>query len=137
MSETGGSLGGQPRRGAGGTPGGVGEFFFGLILAGIGGYLLFNQVQVTTHGTWGWGFGGTSTFGVTLIPLLLGVGMLFFNGKSKIGWILLVGGLLFIVAGIIARMDIYFHRTSLFQTLVMLALIAGGLGLIFKSLRPH
>jgi len=114
----------------------VGEFFFGLILAGIGGYLLLDQVHVTTHG-WGWGWGGTSTFGVTLIPMLLGVGMLFFNGKSKLGWILMVGGLLFIVAGIVARMDIYFHRTSLFQTLVMLALIAGGLGLILKSLRPH
>jgi uncharacterized protein len=137
MSETGGSIGGQVKRGAGGTPGGVAEFFFGLILAGIGGYLLFDRVQVNTYGSSAWGFGGTSTFGITLIPTLLGVGMLFFNGKSKLAWILFVGGLLFIVAGIIARMDIHFHRTSLFQTIVMLALIAGGLGLIFRSLRPH
>src|SRR4051812_22970095 len=135
MSETGGSFGGQAKRGAGGTPGGVGEFVFGLILAGIGGYLLFNQVQVHTSF---WRFGGmANSFGISLIPLLLGVGMLFFNGKSKLGWVLTVGGFLFIIVGILANMDIYFQRTSLFNTLVMLVLLAGGLGLILKSLRPH
>jgi multisubunit Na+/H+ antiporter MnhF subunit len=138
MSDTGGSFGGQPGRrvaGAGGTPGGVGEFFLGLILAGIGGYLLFNQVQVHTSF---WRFGGlANSFGISLIPMLLGVAILFYNGKSTIGRILTFGGLLFIIVGIIANMDIYFQRTSLFNTLVMLVLIAGGLGLIFKSLRPH
>jgi hypothetical protein len=135
MSESGGSFGGQARRGAGGTPGGVGEFLFGLILAGIGTYLLFNQVQVHTSF---WRFGGlANSFGISLIPMLLGVAMLFFNGKSKIGWVLTVGGFLFIVVGILMNMDIYFQRTSLFNTLVMLVLLAGGLGLIFKSLRPH
>ena len=135
MSETGGSMGGQPKRGAGGTPGGVGEFFFGLILAGIGCYLLLDRVHVQTG--WGWRFGGTNTFGITLIPLLLGVGLLFYNGKSTIGWILTVGGVLFIIAGIIANMDIYFYRTTLLNTIIMLVLIAGGLGLILRSLRPH
>jgi hypothetical protein len=135
MSETGGSFGGQAKRGAGGTPGGVGEFAFGLILAGIGTYLLFNQVQVHTSF---WRFGGlANSFGISLIPMLLGVAMLFFNGKSKIGWVLSVGGFLFIVVGILMNMDIYFQRTSLFNTMVMLVLLAGGLGLIFKSLRPH
>jgi hypothetical protein len=135
MSESGGSFGGQVKRGAGGTPGGVGEFVFGLILAGIGTYLLFNQVQVHTSF---WRFGGlANSFGISLIPMLLGVAMLFFNGKSKIGWVLTVGGFLFIVVGILMNMDIYFQRTSLFNTLVMLVMLAGGLGLIFKSLRPH
>jgi hypothetical protein len=113
----------------------VGEFFLGLVLAGIGGYLLFNQVQVHTSF---WRFGGlANSFGISLIPLLLGVAVLFYNGKSTLGWILTVGGLLFIIVGIIANMDIYFQRTSLFHTLVMLVLLAGGLGLIFRSLRPH
>ncbi|HEY6332108.1 MAG TPA: hypothetical protein VI756_22455, partial [Blastocatellia bacterium] len=74
----------------GGTPGGLGTFFFGLLLAIVGGYLVLNQVQVTS-GYWQW-WGG-STFGVTLIPLILGIGILFFNGKSIVGWILALGGL--------------------------------------------
>jgi hypothetical protein len=137
MTESGSSFGGAAgeKRGAGGTPGGLGEFFVGLILAGIGGYLLFNQVQVHTSF---WRFGGLqNSFGISLIPVLLGIAVLFFNGKSRLGWVLTVGGLLFIIAGVIANMDIYFQRTSLFNTLIMLALIAAGLGLIFRSLRPH
>ena len=38
-------------KGAGGTPGGVGQFFIGLLCAVAGGWLLTNQVQVTS----GWG----------------------------------------------------------------------------------
>lgn len=136
MSETGASFGGQTqKRGAGGTPGGIGEFFVGVLLAGIGGYLFLQQVQVHTSGWRLWGL--ANGFGMTLIPLLFGVGMLFFNGKSVIGWLLTVGGFLFIVVGVLMNMDIYFQRTSLYNTLVMLILLAGGLGLIFKSLRAH
>jgi hypothetical protein len=138
MSETGGSFGGSPEKkvvGAGGTPGGISEFFMGLLLAGIGAYLLLNQVQVHTSF---FRFGGmANSFGISLIPMLLGVGILFFSGKSVIGWVLAVGGFLFIIVGVIANMDIYFQRTSLFNTLVMLVLLAAGLGLIFRSLRPH
>jgi hypothetical protein len=138
MTETGGSFGGKTDKkvvGAGGTPGGIGEFFVGVVLAAIGTYLLFNQVQVHTSF---FHFGGmANSFGITLIPLLLGVAILFFNGKSIIGWLLTAGGFLFILVGVIANMDIYFQRTSLFNTLVMLILIAAGLGLIVRSLRAH
>ena len=120
--------------GAGGTPGGGGQFLIGLIMAGVGGYLLLNQVEVTT--SW-WHFGGFNSFGLSLLPLLLGVGILFFNGKSTAGWILTILGLAIIVAGILMNMDIYFRRTSLYNTLVMLVLLAGGFGLIAKSLRPQ
>jgi hypothetical protein len=34
-------------------------------------------------------------------------------------------------------MHIYFQPTSLFNTLVMLILLVGGLGLIARSLRHH
>jgi len=69
--------------------------------------------------------------------MLFGVGILFFNGRSFVGWLLTIGGALFILAGILANMQIYFRRTSLFQTLVMLVLLVGGLGLIARSLRSH
>jgi len=34
-------------------------------------------------------------------------------------------------------LDIYFRTTSLYNTILMMGLLAGGLGLIAKSLRPH
>jgi len=125
---------GKDRRfeGPGGTPGGIGTFLFGLVLAIAGGYLIMNQVQVTS-GYWYWW--GANTFGLTLIPLLLGVALLFFNGKSIAGWILAGGGLLIIFVGIIANLQIYYQRTSLFNTILMFVLFVGGLGLIARSLK--
>ena len=79
-------------------------------MAVVGVYLLFNQVQVTTSF---WSFGRYGGFGPTLLPLLVGVAFLFYNGRSIIGWML----------------------TTLFNTIVMLALLFGGLGLIARSLR--
>jgi hypothetical protein len=48
-----------------------------------------------------------------------------------------VAGALFIFAGIIANLHIYFQPTSLFETMVMLILLVGGLVLIARALRPH
>ncbi len=118
----------------GGTPGGLGQFLMGLVMACLGAYLLTNQVMVV--GSY-WNFYGTNTFGITLIPMLFGVGLLFWNGRSLAGWLLTLGGALFILAGVIANMHIYFQATSLFNTIVMLVLLVGGLGLIVRALGPH
>ncbi len=119
-------------RGAGGTPGGVGPFFIGLTMAVVGGYLLLNQVQVTTSF---WNFGRYGGFGPTLLPLLVGIAFLFYNGRSIVGWVLTGLGAAIILAGVLMYMDIYFRQTSLFNTIVMLGLLFGGLGLIARSLR--
>lgn len=118
----------------GGTPGGIGEFVIGFAMACVGGYLLSNQVSIV--GSY-WSFYGASTFGVTLIPMLLGIALLFWNGKSMIGWLLTAGGFFFILAGVIANMHIYFQPTTLFNTIVMLVLLVGGLSLIARSLIAH
>jgi uncharacterized protein len=121
-------------RGAGGTTGGIGMFLVGLGMAIAGGWLLTNQVTVTT-GYWHlWGYNG---FGLSLIPLVLGIGLLFFNGRSPIGWLLTFAGAVIIFVGILTNLDIYFRPTSLFNTLLMLVLFAGGIGLVARSLRAQ
>lgn len=121
-------------RGAGGTPGGLGEFLVGLAMAVAGGYWLTSNVTVSS-GFWHlWGY---NTFGMTLVPLIFGIGLLFFNGKSKVGWLLLFVGSVIILAGILMNLQIYFRSTSLFNTLVMLVLLFGGIGLIARALRSH
>ena len=118
----------------GGTSGGLGDFLLGFALTCVGGYLLANQVMVA--GSY-WNFWGGNTFGITLIPMLIGIFLLFRDGRSVIGWLLTVAGALFIVAGVLANMHIYFQPTSLFNTIVMLVLLVGGLGLIARAMRPH
>jgi uncharacterized protein len=121
-------------RGAGGTPGGIGEFVLGVIMAIAGAYLITTQVVVTS-GFWSiWGY---NAFGLSLFPLIFGIGILFFNGKSIIGWVLLVIGVVIIFTGIIMNLNIYFQRTSLFNTILMFVLLAGGIGLILRALAPH
>ena len=118
----------------GGTAGGLGHFLIGFVMACVGGYFLTNQVSVV--GSY-WSFYGANTFGMTLVPMLIGVSILFWNGRSVVGWLLAAAGALFILAGVIANMHIYFRPTSLFSTLVMLLLLVGGLGLIARALRPQ
>jgi uncharacterized protein len=120
--------------GAGGTEGGVGEFFLGLAMALGGGYLLTSQVTVSS-GFWGWL--GPGTFGLSLLPLVVGCGLLFFDGKSRLGIFLVVGGALIVVLGVLMNLRIYFEPTSRFNTLLMLGLLAGGLGLVARGLKPH
>jgi hypothetical protein len=121
-------------RGAGGTSGGVGTFLVGLGMLVVGGYLLLTRVTVGS-GTWLlWGY---NAFGVSLLPLLGGIGWLFYDGRSVGGWFLAAVGALIILAGILANLHIFFAPTSLFDTLVMLGLLAGGLGMIARSLRAH
>ena len=121
-------------RGAGGTPGGIGEFFIGLIMAIAGAYLITSHVVVTS-GFWSmWGY---NAFGLSLVPLIVGIGILFFNGKSVIGWLLLLIGIVIIFTGILMNLHIYFQPTSLFNTVVMIVLLAGGIGLIVRALLPH
>jgi len=77
-----------------------------------------------------------NSFGLALLPFIVGIGFLFFNGKSLLGWILTIGGLGIILVGILLSLHIYFQPTSLFNTLVMLVLLFGGLGLVFRALKP-
>jgi hypothetical protein len=121
-------------RSPGGTPGGLGEFLIGLAMAVAGGYMLTTHVTVTS-GYWTvWGY---NAFGVSLVPFIFGVALLFFNGRSVLGWLLLIAGVVIILTGIIMNLQIYFQHASLFELIVMLVLLFGGLGLLARSFRAH
>jgi len=121
-------------RDAGGTPGGLGHFVLGFVMTCIGGYLLVNQVVVVGGF---WNFYGENTFGITLLPMLFGIGLIFWRGRSILGWVLTIVGALFILAGIFANLHIFFRPLSLFNTMVMLVLFVGGLGLIARGVQSH
>ena len=118
----------------GGTSGGLFEFVIGFVMTIAGGYMLISRVIVTS-GFWNWG--GYNTFGLSLVPLIFGIALVFFNGRSIIGWILVVISVIIIAAGILMNLQIYFQPTSLFNTIVMLILFAGGIGLIARAVAAH
>ena len=67
-------------RGAGGTPGGLGTFLAGAAMVVAGGYLLLNRVTVTSGF---WSFWGYNAFGLSLFPLLIGIGRAVSRRKSR------------------------------------------------------
>lgn len=126
-------------RGAGGSDGGVGSFIIGLAMMIGGGYLLLNGMIVRPNfglGARVFGIGGVSiTSGMVLIPFMFGVGMIFYNARNWIGWILAGGSLLALIFGVIANMTIQMTRMSGFDLIVILVLLVGGIGLFLRSLR--
>ena len=118
----------------GGTSGGLIEFVIGLAMSIAGAYMLISRVVVTS-GFWNWN--GYNTFGLSLVPLIFGIALVFFNGKSVIGWLLVFASAVIIFSGILMNLQIYFQPTSLFATIVMLVLFAGGLGLIARAVMAH
>jgi hypothetical protein len=126
-------------RGAGGTAGGIGQFFIGLVMMIAGGYLFLDAVKVT-HG-----FGlhraiytigsFNLTSGMVLVPLIFGVGFIFYNSKNPLGWILTAASLIMLTFGIIASIKFRLRHMSAFELITILVLAVGGLGLFFSSLR--
>ena len=115
-----------------GSPGLAG-LFFGLGLIVAGGYLILNRVSIYA-GSYYWSRWMPNSFGLTLIPLLLGIGLLLY-GKAITGWALTVAGFLIILVGILADLQMSFQPSSLFEVLLMFGMLAAGVGLAARALR--
>ncbi len=127
-------------KGAGGTDGGIGSFLIGFAMLCGGGYLLLQNIQVSNSFGFGYGlyqFGNFSlTSGMILIPILFGIGMIFWNSKNIFGWLLAGGSVIALIFGVLSSLHFRIRPMSLFDLLVILTLTVGGLALFLKSLRP-
>lgn len=134
------------RRGAGGTSGGIGQFFLGLLMMGCGFYLLLGNIIVSSgflqggmlHWTAGnvIPFSGSLNSGVLFIPMMAGIAFIFYNGRSSLGWFLFVIPLIAMIVGVIATLSIRIQSMTAFSAIVIFTLAFGGLGLFLKSLLP-
>lgn len=130
-------------RGAGGTPGGLGQFFIGFIMMCAGFYLLFNAITVSSNFGMGMRLYGMSAFGsnfnitsgMVMIPFIFGVGIIFYNSKNILGWLLGIGSLAALIFGVIASIRFSFRTMTSFDLIVILVLAIGGLGLFLRSLK--
>ncbi len=126
-------------RGAGGTSGGAGHFFIGMVMLCGGVYLLLNSIVISTPYGLGarlYHVGGYSvTSGMVMIPFMFGVGIIFYDYRKLIGWLLAGGSLVGLIFGVIASINFTFTRMSAFDLIVILVLAVGGLGMLLRSLR--
>jgi hypothetical protein len=128
----------------GGTDGGAIKFLFGLALSVVGVYLLIDSVRFTTghsglisgmmHGRrgGGGGMGETTSMGVLFVPLFIGVAALFFDARKTWAWVVTWIGVAILIVDILSRIRPYMN-TKGSHLIIMLVMIAGGLGLMLKA----
>ena len=125
--------------GAGGTRGGIGRFFLGLMMMIAGTYLFLDAIEIWS--SWGmrggmFNIGGFNLpGGLILVPFIFGIGMVFYNARNYAGWLLIFASMVMLVYGVIASINLGFRRISAFELLMILVLFAGGIGLFLSSLR--
>ncbi|MEI8070568.1 MAG: hypothetical protein WCI09_03145 [Planctomycetota bacterium] len=131
-------------RGAGGTPGGTGLFFAGMVLAATGLWFFLSNVHVVTkdvgmlsgvfsRNAFGGGMPAMST-GIVFMPIFIGLVLLFYDARMKWGWALFYTGLAIIVIEILSRIQFILNiRTS--NLLLMIGMVAAGIGMMLRSFR--
>jgi len=137
----------MPHTGAGGSEGGTGRFLVGFLMLCIGGYLFLTQVKVSSGLSGGFGFGSqmyagsmggmqySVTGGMIFVPFIFGIGMVFWNSKNILGWLLTLGSTAAFFFGIVVSVRMQLKPMTAFDLSVILILVAGGVGLLGSSLR--
>jgi len=121
----------MPMSDAGGTRGGAGSLFSGAALIAIGLWLLMRNIYVTSGFSLGMGLfpfawgGGTQAIpaGLFVVGALAGFVLLFRNGRSRWGWIVLIGSVSAIVLGVFMSLHFVMRSMSLFELLLILAIL--------------
>jgi len=123
-------------RGAGGTQGGIGQFFIGLVMIVGGGYLFLNSIHVGNRGFGTFHYGGVGLpSGLIFVPFIFGIGMVFYNSKNNFGWLLTIASLVMLGFGVIGNLTIRWQNMTAFNLIVILVLLVGGIGLFLRSLK--
>lgn len=109
------------------------QFFLGFIMLGGGIYWALNMFEVT----WNWGFrigSWNMTTGVMLVPLLVGIFLMFLMEKKTIGGIIAALGVVIIIIAMINSISFHARSASLYVYVLMFGLIFAGAGLVAKVL---
>jgi hypothetical protein len=132
------------------------QFLIGGCLFGAGGFLLANQVLVRPEfrspsfggfGRWGgwggWGGAGaampfgTPGMGLLMLPLGIGVCLLFAGSYRRWANLLIWASLAALLVGVLNSLRMSFIPTTLWQLVVYIVMIAAGGGLMFRGLNSY
>lgn len=111
------------------------QFIGGLAML-VGGLFLFSQKVIVSSG-FGMGimFGGVRVAsGLLIVPLIIGIVWMFASGGSLGSKLMTGAGVLVIIVGVIASTTIHLRTITLYEWVLILVLIFGGLGLLAKIL---
>ena len=125
------------------------QFIIGGCLFGAGGFLLSNQVMVSSgiglyrQGGWSGGIQAftfnlmTPGMGLLMIPLGLGVCLLFAETRKRLANLMIWASLAALLVGVLNSVHISFRPTTLWQLGTYIVMIAAGGGLMFRGLQDE
>ena len=109
------------------------QFFLGFIMLGGGIFWAMNMFEVSWN--WGWRIGNWNmTAGVMLVPLLVGIFLLFLLEKKVIGGAITALGVVIIIIAMINSVSFHARSASMWVYVLMFGLIFAGAGLVAKVL---
>jgi hypothetical protein len=118
--------------------GSAATLLLGFIMMCAGGYLLLESIVVSQSYFLGVGLyhvgGMPVTGGMILVPLIFGIGMIFYRSSNLIGWALAIGSLSAMILGVIVNTHFALRQMSLFELIGIFVLCVGGLGLFLRAL---
>lgn len=103
----------------------------GLLLTSV--LMIFHHVKVGTGWLSWFGFGGQG-FGFVIVPLLIGLGLIFYNTKSKAGWVITAASCALIFFAVLSQLVMTFPTTSLLGLIIMFLPLALGVAMLMKGL---
>lgn len=114
------------------------SFFLGLLMLGGGLFMIFQNLNVTSS----WGAGGYfysfGSFhlsnGLIILPILIGILMLFIMDRKIFGWIVLSIGIVIVLLSVLLTTRLSWNRSNAFVFIVMFGMTAAGGGLVLREL---
>ena len=111
------------------------NFFAGLAMVALGVFLIAQNTIVRTGLNLRRFTGGYNpSFGVLVLPIMIGIILLFTMKRKIIGCLLIVLGILIIMLSLLMGLEVYFKTTSLYIVVLMFSIVAIGIGLIIRGI---
>ena len=114
------------------------KFFIGLLLLGGGLFMIFQNITVTSswgHGGYFLSFGNFNlSNGMIMLPLIIGIGMLFTMKRKLFGWIVLAIGVVIVLLSVLLTTSIHWRSTNAYIFIIMFGMTAAGAGLVLREL---
>ncbi len=113
------------------------RFFGGLLLFGAGMFMVLQNLVVDS--SWGYGsifhIGGLGIpNGTIMIPLLIGIALLFLCERKLWGWLLVAIGFVIIIAAVILSVNIHWRTSNGWVFFIIFALTLSGGAMMLREL---
>ena len=109
-------------------------FLTGVAIFFVGAFLIFHNTKISSSAVLKDIIGFEPSFGITLIPMIIGVLLLFFNEKSFLGWFLVASGLIIILIAILMGAQITLKTFGTLKINILYGIEVLGLIIALKGM---